>query len=135
MTEEYKLHSYKLPDLADDIFNYEFSTIFSKTINQPLINLGFNHIFNETKDKMEIMNDEKIYSKKDLWLITNPFEHKITDESFSIEIETKKFFNLKNNKKILSRAFYKIWEILVVYDIHLFKEYLFLEIIIIQMFL
>ena len=103
---EYKLHLYKLPELANDIFNYDFNLKFSSTINPSLFSLGFNWYFNETKDKMEIMNDEAIRNKKDLWLITNPFEHKITDSKFDIESETKKIFNLKN-KKILSRAFTK----------------------------
>ena len=116
MSEDYKLNLFKLPEKSDDIFNYELNINFSNSINVPLLSLGFNFYYNQTKDKMEIMNDEKISSKKDLWLITNPFEHKIYDSNFGIESETKKIFNLKN-KKILSRAFYKIWEILIIFDI------------------
>ena len=49
---------------------------------------------------------------------TNTFEHNVTDYDKDINIVSKEYFNIKGNVPyILSRAFYKFWEILITFDL------------------
>lgn len=91
--------------------------IFSSTINQPLFSNGFHYFIHRTKDAMEITN--KLQSKEKFYLIVSPFEHKTPDWKNDLTNVTKKYLDInKNNEpKILSRAFYKMWEILNYFDL------------------
>lgn len=88
----------------------------SGSINQPLMSLGFHHFLHRTKDSMDITN--KLKTKTKFYYVVNPFEHIVSDYKENITNETKKFFNIKNeDPKILSRAFYKMWEMLVLFEL------------------
>lgn len=119
---EFKLDYYKLPKLSSNIFNYSFDLKNSTIQNEPLLSLGFYYYLHQTKDKMEILNDDK-YKNKDFYLVVNNFEHKVNDYVNDIQYNTKKYFNINDKEKqILSRAFYKLWEILFLFDILPNKE-------------
>ena len=119
---EFKLDYYKLPKLSSNIFNYSFNLKDSTIQNEPLFSLGFYYYLHQTKDKMEILNDDK-YKNKDFYLVVNNFEHKVNDYVNDIQYNTKKYFNINDKEKqILSRAFYKLWEILFLFDILPNKE-------------
>ena len=113
----YPLHLYKFPVNNNSIFNYDNKIKTSSNQNEPLIKLGFFYYLNQTKDKMSILNDEK-FKNKDFYLVINNFEHKIKDFENDIYNLTKNFFNIKTQEKeIISRAFYKLWEILILFDL------------------
>ena len=86
--------------------------IKSSNINQPLFSLGFHSFIHRTKSAMSIT--EKLETKNKFYYIVNPFEHNINDYDKDIAHISNTFLN---NPNILSRAFYKMWEILYLFDI------------------
>ena len=104
---EYDL--YKLPKVQN-IYSSNFNINKSKLISEPLISLGFYYYLHQSKDKMELLNEIE-NKNKDFYLVLNNFEHKINNYNEDIETETIKFLQLSKQEQILSRAFYKLWEI------------------------
>jgi 23S rRNA U2552 (ribose-2'-O)-methylase RlmE/FtsJ len=103
---------YKVPNLdINNIFKNNDVHI-STNISQPLFSLGFHSFIHRTKSAMEIT--KKIETEKEFYYIVNPFEHIINDYSNDIEHESDVFLNKPN---IQSRDFYKIWEILYLFDL------------------
>jgi 23S rRNA U2552 (ribose-2'-O)-methylase RlmE/FtsJ len=84
----------------------------SSNVNQPLFSLGFHSFIHRTKNAMAIT--EKLETKNKFYYIVNPFEHTINDYEKDISHISNIFLN---NPNILSRAFYKMWEILYIFDI------------------
>ncbi len=86
--------------------------IKSSNINQPLFSLGFHSFIHRTKNAMSVT--EKLETKNKFYYVVNPFEHNINDYEKDIAHESEIFLNKPN---ILSRAFYKMWEMLYIFDI------------------
>ena len=99
--------------------------IFSNNIAYPEFNLGFNHYIHQAKDKMDLT--EKFATRKKVYLVTSLFEKNIdykeeTDDGLkftSIDKGIKNFIKEINPKfpQILNRAFLKLWEILIMFDL------------------
>jgi 23S rRNA U2552 (ribose-2'-O)-methylase RlmE/FtsJ len=108
----YKPFIFKLNNI--DVSNIYESTdvIKSSNINQPLFSLGFHSFIHRTKSAMAIT--EKLETKNKFYYVVNPFEHNINDYNEDIQHISDTFLN---NSQILSRAFYKMWEILYLFDI------------------
>lgn len=100
-----------------DLDKLNSDIIFSNKINQPLFSNGFHYFIHRTKDAMSITN--KLESKEKFYLIVSPFEHHTPEWKDDLSSVTKKYFNLnsKEEPRILSRAFYKMWEILFYFDL------------------
>ncbi len=65
---------------------------------------------------MDIVNNLETSNK--FYYVVNPFEHKIKDYKDDLNNETKKFFDLKTEEpNVLSRAFYKMWEMINYFDL------------------
>ncbi len=120
--------AFKLPQLnkKDDITDSSVTstpskdglakTIFSTNIDYPKFSLGFHHYIHQSKDKMEVV--EEFVGKKRVYLVMNRFERYIDDYDESIGNVSKEYFSkLGNQPNILSRAFYKLWELLFMFDI------------------
>jgi 23S rRNA U2552 (ribose-2'-O)-methylase RlmE/FtsJ len=116
---------YKLPDLSDslisDIKKNGFKDTYSRFLSQPQISNVFNIFIHKTKDKMSFVNDPK-YKNKNFYHVTNPFEHTITNsekEKLDIASYSKLYFKIGETSKvpIVSRAFYKLWEMLIMFDL------------------
>lgn len=112
----YKPFIFKLNNIdikVDDLNNI----LTSSNINQPLFSLGFHSFIHRTKSAMAIT--EKLETKNKFYYVVNPFEHNINDYEKDILHQSNIFLN---NPQILSRAFYKMWEILYTFDIASNKE-------------
>lgn len=116
---------YELPMLKDNLLDQikknGFNPVYSKFLAQPQFSNGFNHYIHVSKDKMIFVEDPK-YKNKNFYHITNAFEHTITNnakDKLDIASSSKLYFNLTDNSKlnIVSRAFYKLWEMLMIFDI------------------
>jgi 23S rRNA U2552 (ribose-2'-O)-methylase RlmE/FtsJ len=107
--------SIKLPDTKNNIMKTKFDTEYSVNIDYPRFSLGFHHYIHVNKDKMEIVN--KFEGKKKVYLVMNKFERYIDDYNDTIDNVCKTYFGLKNKPAILSRGFFKLWEILMTYQI------------------
>lgn len=113
----YKPVVFKIISGKDDIFDTKNDVLKSTYQNMPLFSLGFHPYIHQTKDKMEIVENLK-KKRENFYYVVNPFEHKIANYDESLDDSTKLYLNLKNDSpKILSRAFYKLWEILFSFDI------------------
>jgi hypothetical protein len=88
--------------------------ILSKSILQPQVSLGFHYFIHRTKNAMSITNNLK--SKNKFYYVVNPFEHIISDYKDDLNKTSKKYFG-EDDPRILSRAFFKLWEILFLFDI------------------
>jgi 23S rRNA U2552 (ribose-2'-O)-methylase RlmE/FtsJ len=113
----YKPVVFKVIPGKDDIFDHQNNVLKSPYQNMPLFSLGFHPYIHQTKDKMEIV--EKLKKKREnFYYVVNPFEHKIANYEDTLYNSTKLYFNLKKDSpKILSRAFYKLWEILFIFNL------------------
>jgi 23S rRNA U2552 (ribose-2'-O)-methylase RlmE/FtsJ len=120
---------YELPQLDNSIIKLikkkGFGPSFSRFLAQPQFKNGFNHYIHKAKDKMAFQDDPK-YKNKHFYLVTNPFEHTITNnakDKLDIASYSKIYFDITNNKvNIVSRAFYKLWEILIMFNNKLFSK-------------
>ena len=111
----YKPFVFKIPNGNSDFLNKDNEKIiFSNNINQPLFSLGFHSFLHRTKSAMDITN--KLESKN-FYYVVNPFEHKISDAKEDITNEYLKYFNVNDEPKTLSRAFFKMWEMIVLFDL------------------
>jgi 23S rRNA U2552 (ribose-2'-O)-methylase RlmE/FtsJ len=110
---------YEIPNI-NDILETKNDVIRSNNHPQPLFSLGFHYYIHQTKDKMSITNSEK-YRRKKFYHVVNNFEHKIDnlkDNEIDICRKTLDFFDIKDDTPgILSRAFYKLWEIIMNFEI------------------
>ena len=90
-------------------------------ISYPLLQLGYHYFIHRTKDSMK--RTKQLESKAKFYYIVNPFEHIISNNEEDLTTDTKKFFNMKSDDpEILSRSFYKMWEILMYFDISSKKD-------------
>jgi len=115
----FKLESGK-SDILDKGIKKE-NLILSSTINMPLISLGFHQYMHRTKNAMSITNN--LQTKNKFYYVVNPFEHVISNYEDSLKNLTKHYLNIKEDTpEILSRAFYKMWEILFLFGVADQKE-------------
>jgi len=101
----------------DDIINSKGIQIqLATSINQPLFTLGFHPFLHRTKNGMKITKD--LESKNKFYYIVNPFEDYIEGSTDDIKSKYLEYFNISNKEpKVVSRAFYKLWEILILFNI------------------
>ena len=102
-----------LPDLT----NKEPTIVMRNDVDYPKFSLGFTHWIHATKNKTDVF--KTFANKKKVYQVVNGYERYIDDYNESIGTSSNKYFGLTDKKKpkILSRAFYKLWEILHFYDI------------------
>lgn len=106
---------FKLFPPKNDIFSSAPNISTTAETGYPLFSLGFHHFIHKTKDKMEIT--EKFKDRKKVYLVVNEFERYVDNYDNSVDEVAKKYFKLDNKPKILSRAFFKLWEILSMFDV------------------
>jgi len=111
----------KLNNESIDLTKYKNDIMLSSIICQPLFSNGFHYFIHRTKNAMDITNN--FNSKEKFYLIVLPFEHKTPDCKDNLIYQTKKFLNMKDEPRILSRAFYKMWEIMHYFDIGKEKDF------------
>jgi len=106
----------QLPDLKKDIFDEDGDPEFSMTIEYPKFSYGFHHFIHQTKDKAEIF--QQFEDRKRPYLIMNKFEPDIDNYEEGIHDLSKKYFDIDSKSPdIVSDSFYKLWEILFMFDL------------------
>jgi 23S rRNA U2552 (ribose-2'-O)-methylase RlmE/FtsJ len=108
-----------------DVLSTNFDIQFSNNICYPEFKLGFQHYIHSTKDKMEIVKEYK--GRKKIYLVTSLFEKNIEyKEKTNNDVLFTSLIEGINNlikiikpdfPKIINRAFFKMWEILIFFDI------------------
>ena len=112
MSNAYKPFIFKLPTIDVSDAYKDNSVITTTNINQPLISLGFHSFIHRTRDAMSIT--KKLETKNKFYYVVNPFEDTINDYKESISQVADDYMNKPN---IVSRYFYKMWEILYMFDL------------------
>ena len=111
----------KLPEVSSSVFKKinkdpDKNLVLSKTICYPSVELGYHSFLHRTKNAMEITN--KLDTKTKFYYVVNPYEHKISDYENDLSSYTKKYFKMtKEDPNIMSRAFYKMWEMIYYFDL------------------
>lgn len=115
--EDYQPFIIDLPKVDTDIFTHEEESVFSVNIEYPKFSLGFQHYLHANKEKIKPLFD-RFKNKKKIYRVMNHFETKIDNYDQSISDYANTYFDIKGDKpKILSRGFYKLWELLFMYDL------------------
>lgn len=123
ISEDYVPIIYKLPDVKDDIFKNDLDLKLSKNIDYPRFSYGFHHFIHQSKNNMEVTQQFK--GKKKVYYVINKFERYIDDYKLDINGQTTKYFSINKQPKILSRGFFKLWEMMFFFDIvHLNKNFI-----------
>lgn len=106
-----------IPEISKSIFTTKPDPKYSPVnLDYPAFKYGFQHYIHASKNKMEILKEYE--NKKKVHLVLNPFERWVDNYEESIGAVTKKYFNIKDDKPdVLSRGFYKLWELLLMFDL------------------
>jgi hypothetical protein len=99
----------------NDNFDETYKT--SSNICLPLCSLGFQNFLVRTKNYMNITSN--LQYTNEFYYVVNPYEIQILNHNESIVELTKKYLNDVDN---IDDTFYKIWEILYIFDILKDKE-------------
>ena len=119
---------YQLPkNNENNILNYSPSPSFSLFPNMPLFKYGFYYYIHQTKDKMEIFNTDFKNKSREVHKIINPYEDTVPQEDLVKQFKNDKLkptddinsFSIKyfTSDRIISRAFYKMWELLMMFPL------------------
>ena len=95
----------------NNIINEDIKT--SSNICLPLCSLGFQNYLVRTKSYMDIT--KKLETESEIYYVVNPFEINISNYNDNIINLTKKHVNDESNS--IDITFYKIWEILFLFDL------------------
>jgi len=103
------------PNLVNNFENSKrISVLETNMIDYPASYLGFYHYIHATKNKMSDIKRKMMGNNA--YLVYNKFEHKIRDYDQSIDDIAKTYFT-NSNLDILSRAYYKLWELFIYFDL------------------
>jgi hypothetical protein len=105
----------EIPKTEPSIFDENGDIHFSANIDYPRAEYGFHHFIHANKNKTEIL--KQFEGKKKVYLVINRFERYVDNHEDSIGNISKKYFSLKDRPDILSRGFFKLWEILMLFDL------------------
>jgi len=111
----HSLLSFRLPKynkINEKIFNDDTITLTPFMV-KPLFSLGYHHFIDRTREALSIVN--KLDSKNEFYYVVNNFEPEISDYKDNIKNLTKVYIN--DIDKYFSKDFYKIWEILFIFDV------------------
>lgn len=103
-----------------DISKLNQDVTFSKYINKPKLEYGFQYFLWRTKDYMSITEN---FTADKPYRIVNNFEHIIKNHKNDLLNYSSSYLNMSPKEpRILSRAFFKLWEILLYFDLALEKN-------------
>lgn len=110
--EEYSPPILKLSKNKGNIME-NLNVTLSKNIDYPRCQLGFHYHIHINKTKA--LTFQQFKNRKKSYLVINKFEHIVDDYENNINNVTDKF--LKEKVKVINRGFYKMWEMIVLFDL------------------
>lgn len=96
---------------------YAASPELASTLACPLFSMGYQAFLSDNKEKMQESLIKEIKGKKKIYLIVHPFETYIDDYDASLDNVSVEYFKLDSEPKIISRSFYKLWELITMFDL------------------
>jgi 23S rRNA U2552 (ribose-2'-O)-methylase RlmE/FtsJ len=104
-----------IPTTIKSIFDFDATIAFSTNLDYSKFEFGFHHYIHSGKNKMDLL--KQFEKKKKVYLVMNEFERFIDNYDKDLSSVSKEFFKLDKKPDILSREFYKLWEILFMFDV------------------
>lgn len=104
----------KIPNLDSQILKLDHDVSFSTNIEYPRSEYGFHHFIHSNKNKTEKL--QQFENKKKVYLVFDRFSKHIDNYDNSIEAVSKKFFSTVG-VDIINEDFYKLWEILLLFNL------------------
>lgn len=111
----------QIPKITDNIFDTKMDIEFTNGLEYPRSEYGFHHWIHQAKNKTQEAF-QKFDGKKKIYLVVNKYERYIDNYDDSIGNVSKTYFGLDKKPDILSRGFYKLWEILNIFKLIDLKE-------------
>lgn len=111
--ENHKSIIYKLSTSSKKI--YDISPELSTKNDYPILSLGFQQYLHANVNKMELIREFE--GKKKVYTTMHLFDKTIDDYEMGIENVTIEYFKFDNKKYIRGNGFYKLWELLAMFDI------------------
>lgn len=115
LDEDYIPVVYKIPDLKGNIYDHKIDPIFSSGICYPKFTLGFHHFIHQSKGNMEVV--EQFEGKKKVYYVMSKFEKYIDDYDKDLAHVSRTYFDIDKKPDLICRAFFKLWEILYMFNI------------------
>lgn len=115
----------KFPDLTKNpIYHTDIEPLFSDNMEYPLLMLGYHETIRKTIRKLDIIEKFQTRNKdgNKVYYVVNPFEVSIDDYEDDIESHSSKYFSSISKVPVMSRTFYQMWEILMIYDLCSFNK-------------
>jgi len=106
---------YKLPDTDEDIFKSDIDPRFGYNLAMPRISLGFHHFIHQSRGNMDVTQQFK--NKKKIYYVFSRFEKDVDEYDDDLHQLSIRYFGLNNKPDIISRAFYKLWELFFLFDL------------------
>ncbi len=107
---------FTLPAIKENIFDETENIIFTNQVEYPLGELGFHHWIHQNKNKTS-QAFKQFEGKKKVYLVMNKFERYVDGYDQNIGNVSKEYFSLDKKPDILSRGFYKLWEMICIFDL------------------
>lgn len=98
-----------------NIFSNKNEVLVSSNVDYPRFEYGFHHYIHSDKNKMKVLDSFK--GKKKVYYVMNEFERYVDDYDEDVGGISKNFFSLDNKPDIITRSFYKMWEIFFYFDL------------------
>lgn len=89
--------------------------VIREDVDYPCFSLGFTHWMHASKNKTEIFDTFK--GKKRVYHVVNPYERYVDEYKENMGNVSQNYFGLNKQPNILSRAFYKLWELIYYYNL------------------
>lgn len=112
----YRPISFQLPIIKENVLSTDAKSTFSRTIDYPKFENSFNHYIFMTKDKIPAVLTGEIKNKK-FFNVVNPFENKIDKSDENLDNFSHDYFKLEKKPGIVGKSFYKLWELLFMFDL------------------
>ena len=98
------------------ILDNEPTVLLSGNIDYPQLEYGYHHYIHDNASKAKTIF-KKFEGKKKVYLVLNKFEPHIDNYNDNIAGIAKQYFKLGDKIDIVHRSFFKLWEILMLFDL------------------
>ncbi len=112
MSKQYKPFIEVL-NFKNNIIDDDFDVISSQYENQPSFNLGYHYYTKQVREKMNSTD----LKKRNFYLIVNEFENQVPEYDDSLDSLVSKKLKFSKGEEIISRDFYKLWELITYFDL------------------
>lgn len=113
----YKQFIIPIPRPDNDIMDKRPTQAYSQFRAKPVTKYAGNWYGPHKKKDMTAISNKFQNKERKVYRVTNPFEHMIENYTEDIHTVSHEYFDLKQKPKIMSRAFYKLWEVMMQFPV------------------